>query len=321
MYSFDGGFGNFSDKCTKKNHDATDPIMIGGFPVWLGKGYEIKQEVLLQADFICPLNGDLPRKGKFGHWMMILGCELPDRGGVPPNWKQFIEYVAKLIRSGKKCVAYCTGSHGRTGTFAASLIAVMEPETADPIAAVRERHCEKAVESLAQAKAIFELRDQELPEDYAEEFKPKVTYSGSSGELGFLNGYREGGVTFKPFDSQWPPRSIDNQELYLRFQEAWSRCIPLKGWEGPDNAEFPGKVILWIGPSPRTDLIVPVEDIKAVLTILSSLREHPSNWNPLAEKYQRPFKGNSSISTPALLNESKMEHPQSIEEYYDTFFS
>jgi protein-tyrosine phosphatase len=58
--------------------------------------------------------------------------------------------------------------HGRTGTFLASLIALLEDDhtTPDPIAAVRERHCEQAVESVAQGEAIFALRGQPLPRKY-----------------------------------------------------------------------------------------------------------------------------------------------------------
>jgi hypothetical protein len=42
----------------------------------------------------------------------------------------------------------------------------MEPETADPLAAVRERYCPRAVETSEQGTAIFALRGQPLPAQY-----------------------------------------------------------------------------------------------------------------------------------------------------------
>jgi hypothetical protein len=50
------------------------------------------------------------------------------------------------------------------------MIAVLEPNTEDPIAAIRERHCKEAIETLEQAKAIFRLRGEPLPERYEKEF-------------------------------------------------------------------------------------------------------------------------------------------------------
>ena len=73
-------------------------------------------------------------------------------------------------------------------------VAIMEPETADPIAAVRERHCHKCVESRAQATAIFALRGEALPEKYDKEF---TTFSyGSAAQWWDQNGHfygRHGG--------------------------------------------------------------------------------------------------------------------------------
>jgi hypothetical protein len=154
-------------------HDATKPVYIGGYPVYLGAQRDIPKEVSEVMDLVCPLNGYLPKVG-FGRLVPIICCELPDRGGVPQRWASFIHGVAGAIRKGRKVLAYCTGSHGRTGVFGASLISVMEPDEPDPIAAIRERHCYFAVESLAQAEAVFALRGLPLPEEYKDEFKPVV---------------------------------------------------------------------------------------------------------------------------------------------------
>lgn len=47
---------------------------------------------------------------------------------------------------------------------------ILEPQTADPIAAIRERYRHYAVENLAQAKAIFALRGEPVPLKYELEF-------------------------------------------------------------------------------------------------------------------------------------------------------
>ncbi len=106
----------------------------------------------------------------------VLGSEqhviwyvLEDFGGIPDDWEQFLSSVIiRELQLGHRLLAFCAGGHGRTGTFLASLIALLEDEeeTPDPIAAVRERHCSHAVETTAQAEAVFALRDMELPVQY-----------------------------------------------------------------------------------------------------------------------------------------------------------
>ena len=99
----------------------------------------------------------------------IIWSVLEDFGGVPDDWEVFLSSVIiPELQSGHHLLAFCAGGHGRTGTFLASLVALLEDpeETPDPIAAVRERHCSHAVETTAQAEAIFALRNMELPVRY-----------------------------------------------------------------------------------------------------------------------------------------------------------
>ncbi len=98
----------------------------------------------------------------------VLSAVLPDFGGVPTNWQQFLEeQVIPLLEEahsqGKSILASCIGSHGRTGTLIASLIALLEPGVADPITEARLRHCQRAVETYAQAQGIFALRGLPVP--------------------------------------------------------------------------------------------------------------------------------------------------------------
>ncbi|HEY9789175.1 MAG TPA: hypothetical protein V6D22_02170 [Candidatus Obscuribacterales bacterium] len=96
----------------------------------------------------------------------IKALEMPDFGGVPADWRQRIDEFVAMLEQGATILFHCDGGHGRTGTLLASLIAMTEPETADPIAAVRQRYCKLAVETTAQAEAIFALRKQTLPPMY-----------------------------------------------------------------------------------------------------------------------------------------------------------
>jgi hypothetical protein len=132
------------------------------------------------VDVVIPLTEGLPKGIPVGQEIRLLIGHLVDYGGVPDNWGAFLrQQVIPLLETGKKVLAYCVGSHGRTGTFLASLIALLEPDINDPIAAARERHCHHAVESLAQATAIFALKGRQLPEKYAQEFyKPPVQNFG-----------------------------------------------------------------------------------------------------------------------------------------------
>jgi hypothetical protein len=94
-----------------------------------------------------------------GRKYQVLALPIVDFQGPPENWGDVLrEKVLPLLASGKKVVAFCAGSHGRTGTLLASVIALIEPASVEPIAAARKRHCSHAVETREQAAAIDKLR-------------------------------------------------------------------------------------------------------------------------------------------------------------------
>ena len=110
----------------------------------------------------------------------VLHQPMEDFGGVPENWKGFIQKLFDLLVGGKRVLIACSKGHGRTGCCIASLIAFIESgeRTPDPLAAVRQRHCREAVETRKQAEAIFALRDEPLPTRYWPQFperKNRVT--------------------------------------------------------------------------------------------------------------------------------------------------
>jgi len=102
----------------------------------------------------------------------VLAKPLVDLGGVPEDWKGFIQQLFDLLVSGKRLLIACSKGHGRTGCCIASLIAFIESSerTPDPLAAVRQRHCREAVETRKQAEAIFAMRDELLPTRYWPQF-------------------------------------------------------------------------------------------------------------------------------------------------------
>lgn len=106
-----------------------------------------------------------------GKYYQVLPLPIIDFCGPPDNWVETLrDKVVPPLASGKKVVAFCAGSHGRTGTFLASLIALLEPDVADPIAAARERHCHHAVEMRVQAEAVFAARGETLPKHWCDVF-------------------------------------------------------------------------------------------------------------------------------------------------------
>lgn len=147
----------------RHTHSAATPVKIGKYRVWLG-GADYIDDVS-HVDTVVSLNGRLPRV-PFGTRYDFVDAELADYGGVPTVWREFITNVAAEIIEGKKFMGFCTGGHGRTGCFAASLVAVLCPEVADPIEYIRKGYCDRAVESSKQIEAVFELAGRPVPKKY-----------------------------------------------------------------------------------------------------------------------------------------------------------
>jgi hypothetical protein len=147
-------------------------VRVGPYTVLAGGLRYLTAEDFAGADVLVPLT---QLKQPVNH--PVINLALPDFGGVPVDWRQRLEQlIIPELAAGKTLLAFCFASHGRTGTFLASLIALLESaeETPDPIAAVRQRHCREAVESLAQAQGIFALRGQPVPEQYCNTlYQPK----------------------------------------------------------------------------------------------------------------------------------------------------
>jgi hypothetical protein len=166
-----------------------DAVKVGPYQVYAGGIVYLRSEDLTQMDVLVPLFGAdefpfgetyavtseqqptrIPRLPRGRHFTMLVG-RLPELGGVPDDWEWFLKQkVIPMLQDEKKLLAFCMFGQGRTDTWLASLVAILEPQTADPIAAIRERYRHSAVETLAQAKAIFALRGEPVPLKYDQEF-------------------------------------------------------------------------------------------------------------------------------------------------------
>lgn len=166
-----------------------EPVRVGPYEVLAGGTRDLRSEDLEKADLLVPLLENVPFA--FGRRYEILAAPLRDFGGVPEGWSEFVESVCDELALGRRILTFCMGGHGRTGTMLASLIAVLETakETPDPIAAARERHCERAVETLAQCEAIFALRGMKVPAKYRHEFRPPSPLLGGFGQFSRLGGW------------------------------------------------------------------------------------------------------------------------------------
>jgi hypothetical protein len=151
------------------DHRAQNAVRVGDYLVYPGGIGYFQSGDLKPGMVLVPLTSDrTPVVREFDG--EVIPCHLPDFGGVSADWEQRLrgEIIPRLrsLKEGEKMVPFCFASRGRTGTFLASLIAILEPDTKDPIAAVRERHCHHAVETLAQAEGIFALRGEKVPAKY-----------------------------------------------------------------------------------------------------------------------------------------------------------
>lgn len=158
------------------------PVKVGRFTIYAAGTRYLKPQDCEKVDIVVPLQSEII--ASLGRRVDVLACPWPDMSPPPEGFKDFLhESVIPLLEAGKRIMVYCIGSHGRTGTFIASLIAILEHSgiTPDPIAAARERHCIKAVETFEQADYVFALRGEHLPDQYLAEFLPSIPKASPQG--------------------------------------------------------------------------------------------------------------------------------------------
>ncbi len=141
-------------------------IQIGPHTVHAGGGSFMQPGDVNGYDVVVPLAGRLPDGAELTDDQERFELELEDFGGVPKDWEQILrEQVIPLLEQGKSLLAFCAWGQGRTGTFLASLMAILEPNVDDPVLELRERYTMEAVETQTQARAVFAIKGiKELPE-------------------------------------------------------------------------------------------------------------------------------------------------------------
>ncbi|HEY9774471.1 MAG TPA: hypothetical protein V6C81_11770 [Planktothrix sp.] len=157
------------------SHRATEAVKVGDYSIYLGGTMYFQPGDVDNFDVLIPLTETGLPFGQMvkvtapyalrkmppltpGRTYQVLPLPIVDFQGPPVGWGDILrEKVVPLITSGKKVVAFCAGSHGRTGTLLASLIAIMEPRIKFPIQVARKRHCHHAVETVEQMEAIIRL--------------------------------------------------------------------------------------------------------------------------------------------------------------------
>ena len=75
-----------------------------------------------------------------------------------------IKWAVEKVAEGKLLDIGCFGGHGRTGTLLAVLMVEIEKlSPAEAIDAVHERYCKECIESLAQARFVYEWAGEKMP--------------------------------------------------------------------------------------------------------------------------------------------------------------
>lgn len=146
-------------------------VRVGAYQLWAG-GYYLSSACVEGIDLLVALGGQLPVEFGTVCSLPVLWMPLRDFGGVPRDWEAILRAeVIPRLADGKRLAVFCHAGHGRTGCLLASLVALLE-SVRDPIAAVRARYCPAAVETRAQAEAVFALLGRPLPRKYQQAFAP-----------------------------------------------------------------------------------------------------------------------------------------------------
>jgi protein-tyrosine phosphatase len=150
------------------------PVWVGLAQVSVGGADEMPDDTFGDYDLLVPLAAPVrDRLRKIDPLLPVLENLIMDDFGPPPADLANIlaDRVIPLLLVGKRVLVFCQQGHGRTAAVLGMLIALLEPECTDPLAAVRERYCARAVPTRAAGELIFATAHQPLPEKWRQILK------------------------------------------------------------------------------------------------------------------------------------------------------
>ncbi|MBS1957330.1 MAG: hypothetical protein JST89_24290 [Cyanobacteria bacterium SZAS-4] len=150
-------------------HLGEKAIGVGDYKLYPAAGFFLLADDLHSVDVLVNLAGEEAVPENVIRDFRFVAYPMADMGSVASDWESFLRTrILPLLEQNLRLMPFCRAGHGRTGTFIASLIALLEPTIDDPIEAARQRYCRHAVESLQQAEAIFALLNSPVPQKYVD---------------------------------------------------------------------------------------------------------------------------------------------------------
>lgn len=148
-------------------HDGSRPVQVGRYSIFPGGSHHMRSiSHFWGFDLIVPLDKSyrevIPRSS-----IPVIPGIIEDFQPPSAGYKMFLQdTIIPELQGDGKVLVFCLGGHGRTGTVLAGLVALLEPDVVDPVDEIRNRYCDRAVETREQAEWIFALRGQDLPDCY-----------------------------------------------------------------------------------------------------------------------------------------------------------
>lgn len=192
----------------------------------------------------------------------VLGIDWPDFGVLEALDHAWWQEMVKFLSTIKGDVGvFCHGGHGRTGTFAAvlaGLTGMVDPTKVDVVKWLRDRYCEKIVESDKQFRYIESMLD--LPQgslksapskthggvysgNYGGGGKASFVWDGKKNKLVEKSEYYSGkGATKGCIDNSLSKRQM--KRMLKRFGPEWHGVRP-KDLEALESFEAGGHTYRW----------------------------------------------------------------------------
>lgn len=146
--------------CAHRRGGEVKPVQVGNYTIWAGGGMYLTEEDKAGFDLLIDLREEgLPKGISFGD-MRDKTLYLPVRDFEAVATKHLLLFGKRMLRlrnrfrDSERVLIFCAGGHGRTGLVLCYILLQHEPMIVDPVAEVRRRYCERAVESHSQHEQV-----------------------------------------------------------------------------------------------------------------------------------------------------------------------